>query len=605
MRLDPPRPNWRIVMAASPHFPSGSSPETLIELLRRRALDAPDQRAYTFLLDGEREERHLTYGELDRQARSIAALLQSRCNEGARALLLYPPGLDYIAAFFGCLYAGVIAVPAYPPRNDRALPRLSAIIQDAGAALVLSTEALLSKIDSMFKRAPELPPLKPMATDLLIEGEERWRAPGVHPDQLAFLQYTSGSTGTPKGVMLTHRNLLHNEAAIYDRFGHADDSVVVSWLPTYHDMGLIGGMLQPLYGGFPCILMAPASFIQRPLRWLQAISRYGATTSGGPNFAYDHCVRSITPEQKAELDLSRWTLAFNGAEPVRRETMDRFAAGFASCGFHPEAFYPCYGLAEASLIVSGGRKGIVPPTQYLDKGALEQNQVVPALEEAVSFIGCGETLDEQQIVIAHPESGRRCAADEVGEIWVKGPSIAKGYWNRPTETEETFRAFLPNTGEGPFLRTGDLGFLREGVLFVTGRLKDLIVIQGRNHYPQDVELTVERSAAILRAGSGAAFSIEVGGEERLAVIQEVDFRQKPDEKVLGAIRLAVARLHELELYAVVLIRAGTLPKTSSGKIQRRLCRSKFLANDLERMAEWHAGPIPGRPVLKTAPELLA
>lgn len=592
-------------MAASPHFPSGSSPETLIELLRRRALDAPDQRAYTFLLDGEREERHLTYGELDRQARSIAALLQSRCNEGARALLLYPPGLDYIAAFFGCLYAGVIAVPAYPPRNDRALPRLSAIIQDAGAALVLSTEALLSKIDSMFKRAPELPPLKPMATDLLIEGEERWRAPGVHPDQLAFLQYTSGSTGTPKGVMLTHRNLLHNEAAIYDRFGHADDSVVVSWLPTYHDMGLIGGMLQPLYGGFPCILMAPASFIQRPLRWLQAISRYGATTSGGPNFAYDHCVRSITPEQKAELDLSRWTLAFNGAEPVRRETMDRFAAGFASCGFHPEAFYPCYGLAEASLIVSGGRKGIVPPTQYLDKGALEQNQVVPALEEAVSFIGCGETLDEQQIVIAHPESGRRCAADEVGEIWVKGPSIAKGYWNRPTETEETFRAFLPNTGEGPFLRTGDLGFLREGVLFVTGRLKDLIVIQGRNHYPQDVELTVERSAAILRAGSGAAFSIEVGGEERLAVIQEVDFRQKPDEKVLGAIRLAVARLHELELYAVVLIRAGTLPKTSSGKIQRRLCRSKFLANDLERMAEWHAGPIPGRPVLKTAPELLA
>jgi acyl-CoA synthetase (AMP-forming)/AMP-acid ligase II len=590
-------------MAASPHFSPGSSPETLIELLRRRALEAPDQRAYTFLLDGETAERPLTYGGLDRQARRIAALLQSLCHEGERALLLYPPGLDYVAAFFGCLYAGVIAVPAYPPRNDRALPRLQAIIQDAGATLVLSTEAILSKMDSMFKRAPELRLLKWMATDVLTEdGEKVWRDPAIHPEHLAFLQYTSGSTGTPKGVMLTHRNLLHNEAAIYDRFGHATDSVVVSWLPTYHDMGLIGGMLQPLYGGFPCILMAPASFIQRPLRWLQAISRYRATTSGGPNFAYDHCVRNITPEQKAELDLSRWALAFNGAEPVRRETMDRFAAAFAPCGFRREAFYPCYGLAEASLIVSGGRKGIVPPTQYLEKGALEQNRIVPASEEAVSFIGCGETLDAQQIVIAHPESGRRRAADEVGEIWVKGPSIAKGYWNRPRETEETFRAFLPDTGEGPFLRTGDLGFLREGVLFVTGRLKDLIVIQGRNHYPQDIELTVERSAALLRAGCGAAFSIEVDGEERLVVVQEVDFRQKPDEKVLGAIRLAVAREHELELYAVVLIRPGTLPKTSSGKIQRRLCRTRFLANELENLTEWHAGAIPGMPVLKTAPE---
>lgn len=591
-------------MATSPPFYPGSSPETLIELLRRRALERPAQRAYTFLLDGETAERHLTYGALDRQARGIAALLQSRCREGERALLLYPPGLDYIAAFFGCLYAGVIAVPAYPPRNDRAFPRLQAIIQDAGASLVLSTGAIFSKIDSMFKRIPDLPSVKWMATDVSIEEEEKaWRKPSVGPEHLAFLQYTSGSTGTPKGVMLTHRNLLHNEASIYERFGHAPDSVVVSWLPTYHDMGLIGGMLQPLYGGFPCILMAPASFIQRPLRWLQAISRYRATTSGGPNFAYDHCVRNVTPEQKAGLDLSSWALAFNGAEPVRLETMARFAAAFEPCGFRREAFYPCYGLAEASLIVSGGKKGIVPPIQSLDKGALEQNRVAPALDEGVPFIGCGGTLDAQQIVIAHPESARRCAADEIGEIWVKGPSIAKGYWNRPEQTKETFGAFLAD-GEGPFMRTGDLGFLREGALFVTGRLKDLIVIQGRNHYPQDIELSVERSAPVLRAGCGAAFSVEVNGEERLAVVQEVDFRQKPDEKVLGAIRLAVAREHELELHAVVLIRPGTLPKTSSGKIQRRLCRSKFLANDLEKMAEWPAGPIPGT-ALKTAPELLA
>lgn len=593
-------------MTTSPPFYSGSSPETLIELLRRRALAQPAQRAYTFLLDGETAERHLTYGELDRQARGIAALVQSRCREGERALLLYPPGLDYIAAFFGCLYAGVVAVPAYPPRNDRAFPRLQAIIQDAGASLVLSTGAVFSKIDSMFKRVPDLPFVKWMATDLLAEGEEKnWREPAAGPEHLAFLQYTSGSTGTPKGVMLTHRNLLHNEASIYERFGHAPDSVVVSWLPTYHDMGLIGGMLQPLYGGFPCIMMAPASFIQRPLRWLQAISHYRATTSGGPNFAYDHCVRNVAPEQKAGLDLSRWGLAFNGAEPVRRETMDRFAAAFEPCGFRREAFYPCYGLAEASLIVSGGKKGIVPPMQSLDKGALERNRVVPAVEEGASFIGCGGTVEGQQIVIADPESARRCAADEIGEIWVKGPSIAKGYWNRPDQTQETFGAFLAGSGEGPFMRTGDLGFLKEGTLFVTGRLKDLIVIQGRNHYPQDIELTVERSAPVLRAGGGAAFSVEVDGAERLVVVQELDFRQKPDEKVLGAIRLAVAKEHELELYAVVLIRPGTLPKTSSGKIQRRLCRSKFLANDLEKMAEWPAASVTGTAALKTAPELLA
>ncbi len=595
-------------MATSLHCFSGSPPETLIALLRRRALRQPAQRAYTFLLDGEREERPLTYGELDRQARAIAALLQSFCREGERALLLYPPGLDYIAAFFGCLYAGVIAVPAYPPRNDRALPRLQAILQDAAATVVMTTEAIFSKMDSLFKRAPELQLLKWIATDLSIEGgEEGWREPAIHPDHLAFLQYTSGSTGTPKGVMLTHRNMLHNEAAIYERFGHSEESIVVSWLPAYHDMGLIGGMLQPLYGGLPCFLMAPASFIQRPLRWLQAISRYRATTSGGPNFAYDHCVRNINPEQKTELDLSRWTLAFSGAEPVRRETMDRFAAAFEPCGFRREAFYPCYGLAEASLIVSGGVQGVPPRIQNLDKEALEQNRVVPASEgdATVCLVGCGESLEEQEIVIARPEDGRRCPVGKVGEIWVSGPSIAKGYWNRPLETEETFRAFLSDTGEGPFLRTGDLGFLKEGVLFVTGRLKDLIVIQGRNHYPQDIERTVERCAPIFRLGSGAAFSIEVAGEERLVLVQEVDFRRKPDEKVVGAVRLAVAREHELEVYAIVLIHPGSLPKTSSGKIQRRSCRSKFLADNMEKMAEWRADETPGSAFLNTGPKTLA
>lgn len=575
---------------------SGIPPETLVELLRRRALQQPAQKAFTFLLDGETEERHLTYGELDRQARTLAALFQSLRSKGERALLLYPPGLDYIAAFFGCLYAGVIAVPAYPPRNDRALPRLQAIIQDAGATLVLSTGAVFSKMDAMFKQAPNLRRLKWVATDgPIAAGSGEWREPGAQPDTLAFLQYTSGSTGIPKGVMLTHRNLLHNEAAMYTRFEHSAESIGVSWLPTYHDMGLIGGMLQPLYGGFPCIMMAPASFIQRPFRWLQAISRYRGTTSGGPNFAYDHCVRNITPEQKAELDLSSWVLAFNGAEPVRSETLERFAAAFEPCGFRREAFYPCYGLAEASLIVSGGTKGIAPAAERLDKGALEQNRVVPPSEgtAAISLVGCGQTIPDQEIVIADIASGERCFAGEVGEIWVSGPSIAKGYWKRPYETDETFGALLPD-GKGPFLRTGDLGFLKEGALFVTGRLKDLIVIQGRNHYPQDIERTVERSAAIFRPGCGAAFSVEINGEERLVLVQEIDFRQKPDEKVIGAVRLAVAKEHELEVHAAVLIRPGTLPKTSSGKIQHRLCRSKFLENGLEVLLEWKGGNAPVR-----------
>lgn len=554
----------------------------LVDLLRYRALNQPQRVAYRFLADGETETDCVTYEELDRQSRAIAAQLQALNLSGERALLLYPAGLDYLAAFFGCLYAGVVAVPAYPPRNQRNIPRIKAIVADSGAAIALTNEASLAKTQALLEDVR----LRWLTTDNLVELAASWQEP---VQDLAFLQYTSGSTGTPKGVMLSHRNLLHNAATTYDCMEHSPESIFVSWLPTYHDMGLIGGILQPLYGGFPCILMPPTAFLQRPYRWLQAISQYRGTTSGGPNFAYQQCIQKITPEQRATLDLSSWSVAFNGAEPIRADTLEKFADTFANCGFRREAFYPCYGLAEASLMVSGSRKSEPLVVITVQKQALEQNRVLTANNSDVrTLVSCGQSIPEQQIVIAHPDTFRRYLPDEVGEIWVSSPSVGQGYWNRREETESTFEAYLSDMGvseagrsSGRFLRTGDLGFLHQGELFVTSRTKDLIIIRGRNLYPQDIELTVEQSHPSLRSGSGAAFAIE-GNEEELIVVQEVEFRAKPNiEEVIRAIRQAVAQDLMVQVYGVVLIKAGSIPKTSSGKIQRRACREQFLANKLD------------------------
>lgn len=568
----------------SPELPPSCS--NLVELLHYRALQQPVQLAFTFLEDGETETASLTYRELDRWSRAIAAQLQFLGITGKRALLLYPPGLDYIAAFWGCLYAGVVAVPAYPPRNQRNTPRILAMVADAQAAITLTTTAILSKIRSLLTAKTGSDFLQWLTTDNLAAGiEDSWQAPLLERDTLAFLQYTSGSTDIPKGVMVSHGNLLHNATATYQLMEHSSASKFVSWLPAYHDMGLIGGILQPLYGGFPCILMPPAAFLQRPYRWLKAISHYRGTTSGGPNFAYELCTHKVTPEQRQTLDLSSWSVAFNGAEPVRQDTLEQFAAAFAPCGFRQAAFYPCYGLAEATLMVTGGRKADRPIVKTVHGSDLERDQAIDADVEKIDsrlLVSCGLTLPEQQIVIVHPETLTRCLPNEVGEIWVSGPSIGHGYWHRPEETAQTFSAYLLDTSEGPFLRTGDLGFLHNEDLFITGRAKDLIIIRGRNLYPQDIELTVERSHPALRAGSGAAFSVEVGNQERLVVVQEVEFRQQPDiEEVAGAIRQAVAEAHEVQVFTVVLIKPGSILKTSSGKIQRRACRAAFLARTLD------------------------
>ncbi len=545
-----------------------------VELIRGWAEKRPEARAYLFLEDGETEGASLSYAEVDRQARAVAALLQRSGGRGERALLLYPPGLDFIAAFLGCLYAGAVAVPAYPPRAGRGLGRLQAILESARPAFALTTRAMLPRLTAAGGRAG----LEILATDGLDQGlAEDWEDPQSGPETPAFLQYTSGSTALPKGVVVTHGNLLHNESLIQAAFRQSERSVVVGWLPLYHDMGLIGNVLQPLYCGATCVLMSPLSFLQSPWRWLRAISHYRATTSGGPNFAYELCLRKIPAERRGELDLGSWELAFNGAEPVQADTLERFAEAFAPAGFRRQAFYPCYGLAEATLFVSGGEADAPPEIRDFEAAALERGIAAPAAgsEGVRRLVSCGRPAADQRVAVVDPESGEPLPAGRVGEIWIQGSSVAAGYWDSPEATGREFRACMVD-GEGPFLRTGDLGFLDAGELFVTGRLKDLIILRGRNLYPQDIELTAERSHPALRSGGGAAFSVD-DGEERLVVVHEIERRAGPEHTaaVAGAVRRAVAQEHEAQVWEVVLIREATLPKTSSGKVQRSACRALY------------------------------
>jgi acyl-CoA synthetase (AMP-forming)/AMP-acid ligase II len=591
-----------------------NDPATLVELLRGRAWSQPERRVFTYLADGEEESDHLTYAELDRAAASIGALLQRHYRPGERALLLYQPGLDFVTAFLGCLYAGVVAAPVSPPhlaRLNRALPKLQAIAADAEPAVVLTTTRLIAASEQIAEAAPVFKRTHWLATDGLDDllGDGYLDLP-LTGDTLAYLQYTSGSTAAPKGVMVTHGNLLHNLAYIAHGFKHTPDSALVSWLPAFHDMGLIYGMLQPIYLGSRCYVMPPAAFIQRPYRWLQAMSRYRATHSMAPNFAYDLCVRKVTETQRAALDLSGWQVAVNGAEPVRKETLDRFAEYFAPCGFRRSNFYPGYGLAEATLKVTGGRVSDEFMTCSVETAALEQHRVLecePGSEGARTLVSCGRPMLDVKVAVIHPERLTRCAPDEVGEIWVSGPSCASGYWNRPVETQGVFRAYPLDGGGDLYLRTGDLGFLRDGELYITGRIKDLVIIGGANHYPQDIELTVGRSHPALRPNSCAAFSVEADGAERLVVAVEVERRLPPErmdaaaggierarlpmpdrEELIRAIQQAVSEEHGLEVYRVVLLKAGDIPKTSSGKIQRQACRRSFLEQGLE---EWAcAGP---------------
>jgi acyl-CoA synthetase (AMP-forming)/AMP-acid ligase II/acyl carrier protein len=568
---------------------------TLVDLLNNRSDNQPNQTAYIFLEEGETESCQLTYQQLDQQAKAIAASLQSIAKPGERALMLYPPGIEFLIAFFGCLYAGMIPVPAYPPRSNHNLTRLESIISDAEANFVLTTTPVLDKIKGKLLKKNQFTPIQYLATETVsTQFASDWKKPAINQDTLAFLQYTSGSTGTPKGVMVTHQNLLHNQRLIKMAMGHSEKTIFVGWLPLFHDMGLVGNVLQPLYLGIPSILMSPVAFLQKPIRWLQAISRYKATTSGGPNFAYDLCVEKIKPEQCDQIDLSSWTVAFNGAEPVRAETLEKFTKTFAPYGFRSQAFYPCYGMAETTLFISGGLQSLSPVLQSVNRTQLQHNIVEPIQDqpdqavESQTLVGCGQTFFDK-ILIVDPQSHHRCQPHQVGEVWVAGTSVAQGYWNQPDVTENTFQARLADTGEGPFLRTGDLGYFQQGELFITGRIKDVIIIRGRNHYPQDIEQTVEKSHPALRANSGAAFAVEIDGTEQLVIAQEVErtyIRKLDVDEVVAAIRKAVSEEHELLVAGVILLKTASIPKTSSGKIQRHACKQGYLENTLNVVGSW-------------------
>ena len=575
---------------------------TLVDILQVRAAEQPHQTIYNFLVDGETESVSLTYEQLEQKAKAIAAYLQSVCSPQDRVLLLFPAGLDYITAFFGCLYAGVIAIPAYPPRPNRSLNRIHNILDNAQTDVALTDSETLQSLERQLASTTKLQNLRWITTDAIDRrAASSWQQPSILGSDIAFLQYTSGSTAEPKGVKIAYENLLHNLEAIHNCFRHSTQSKGVIWLPPYHDMGLIGGVLQPLFGNFPVTLMSPLIFLQNPLRWLKAISQEGATTSGGPNFAYDLCVRKFKPEQLRGVDLSSWKVAFNGAEPINHETLANFAETFAPYGFDYDAFYPCYGMAEATLIISGGSKDAAIVTKTVQGKALEQNKIAIADANEThphTLVSCGRSLKDQKLAIANPETLVTCPPGEVGEIWVSGASIAQGYWRQPEITAATFDAYLKDTGEGPYLRTGDLGFIDDGELFFTGRLKDMIVIKGRNHYPQDIEKTVEETSSWIRPSCVASFSVDLQGEEKLVVLAEVERKYWSSNRTKAkanttpsqiitvkelthAIRREISKNHDLQVYTTLLLKPGTLPKTSSGKIQRHACRTDFLANAVE------------------------
>ncbi|NNL86089.1 MAG: AMP-binding protein, partial [Myxococcales bacterium] len=572
-----------------------SSDGTILSRLDALSESDGEREAFNFLTfprHGEPELERLSFGTLAQQSRSIGEALRERFAPGDRVILLYGDGLDFIPAFLGCLRAGVVAVPVFPPQPSRllrTLPRLLGVVEDSEASGVLTTSAIGAFREGVEEHAPGLAKLAWLASDTVPLSASAPAGANSAPEDIAYLQYTSGSTGDPKGVCITHANLAANQRMIRRAFS-VDRDVVVGWLPLFHDMGLIGNVLGSLYNGLTAYLMSPISFLMKPLRWLEAVSRYGATVGGGPNFAFELCVRRSTEEERARLDLSSWRLAFCGAEPIQAHTLRRFAEAFAPAGFREEAFLPCYGLAEATLLVSvGGSNGA--NVCEVDAQSLAENRVTAVEEGAgITLVGSGRVAEQTEVAIVDGERGIRLREREVGEIWVRGPSVASGYWKKPEATAEVFGARIAGSSEGPYMRTGDLGFVDSGELFVTGRSKELIIVRGRNHYPQDIEATVQSCDAGLRGGGGAAFSIpaEDGDEEDIVVVQELDNSSELGaddfEALTRKIRERVGVVHGLSLRELVYVSPKSVPKTSSGKLQRGLCRATYLAGELEVVA---------------------
>ena len=572
---------------------------TLLDKLSNRAEVSPSKICYTFLKSGEEESVSLTYHQLDQEARKIASNLQTYINPGDRVLMSYPPGMEFITAFFGCLYAGALAVPAYPPRLKRDHSRLLAMAIDSGSKVVCGVSASIQRTHELCRSEGIEHVQTWMATDEIDipDSEFSYKRVETNGDSIAYLQYTSGSTASPRGVMVTHANVMHNLSALKKDFVVDENSVFVSWLPHFHDMGLVYGLLLPFYAGVPCYFMSPMAFVQRPCRWLNAMTTYQATHSAGPNFSYDLCVDRVSDQQKCGLDLSHWKVALNGAEPVRKDTLARFEQCFSAYGFNHCAFYPGYGLAEATLEVSGGREAHAHSCVSLTLDSLQRDRDMSINKERnKEFVGCGRVAPDTRVAIVDPSTFTECETGDIGEVWVSGPSVTLGYWNRKNESADTFNCFMNPGGEGPFLRTGDLGFIKDGELYIAGRLKDLIIIGGRNIYPQDIEWSVERCHPLVRPGSVAAFAIEDNDKEYFVVVAEIEHNIRSARKskvadkdislktINDAIVSVISRDHDLSVYDVVLLPPGGINKTSSGKIQRQACRNAYIGGSLNALA---------------------
>ena len=563
-------------------------PSDFVSILRELAQTRPVDTALIVVneYDGKAVDTPFSYAELDRRVRALAAQLQQRFDKGNRVLLMLDNDDYYAVAFFACLYAGLIAVPAFPPESARHqhLARLTGITLDAQACCVLTVNKMLDLVVASVRDSG----VPAIAIDAIGgDGADDWIPHTPLDDDIAFLQYTSGSTSAPKGVMVSHGNLFANERAIGQALAIGPKDIIVSWLPLFHDMGLIGGLLQPFYQGIKLVLMTPRYFLERPVRWLQAIARHGGTVSGGPDFAYRLCLERIKDAQLANLDLSRWRVAFSGAEPVRYETLATFTERFARAGFAQDSVCPCYGLAEATLMVSTNRSGVECIATLFDANVLKQGQAVPLVQrqtvsplEGSMLVSNGDVVAGHQVSIRNVNSGLACKDGETGEIWVNGPSIAKGYWNK---LEATAKTFVELDG-CVWLRTGDLGFLCQGQLYVAGRIKDLIIVRGHNLYPQDIEQIIENEVEAVRKGRVAAFAVEGVGGEGIGIAVEISRSlQKliPVGNLVEALSIAVSDSCGESLQVVVLLHPGALPKTSSGKLQRQACRQGWQDGSLD------------------------
>lgn len=569
-----------------------------VEILQQRAAEMPDRLSHMLIGGSGTENLSLTYKQLDEKVREIAAYLQSVAEPGERALLVFPTCLEFIAAMYGCLYAGIIPIPTNPPGMNRSAQRLEAIARDAKASMVLTKPEFQAAFLSEAEQFPDFAALKWITRETVSAGgSHSLKIPEITPKSTAFMQYTSGSTNIPKGVIISYRNLSYNAHAIRQTriYEFSDESVALNWAPLYHDMGLLVSVFQTVIDGTKSLMMSPIMFMQNPASWLRNIQKYNVTASGAPNFAYELCLKKIPVEKCEGLDLSTWQLAYNSAEPVRAETQEAFAKKFAPFGFRAEAFAPCYGLAEATLEVSAYTGEPKTITLMINRNDFEEGRVTPeepqAGKDTLTMVSSGTPLADIQVVIANPKTRHQLTENEVGEVWLSGGNIAEGYWNRPEDTKHTFGAQIVGSHAGPFLRTGDLGFMHNGHLYITGRLKDLLIVRGRNYYPQDVEMTVENTHPNLRAGGGAAFSVTQDNVEQLIVIHETQRREVEGvnwSDVIKAIRTNIAREHGIRAHAVVLIRRATIAKTSSGKIQRSEMKRRYLENELEIVAEWRA-----------------